>query len=106
MEKELEHHDVIQRQHVLKFINQLVALSPNLLWHQLLHPRHQHIFVVRSVEDGNHASSWGALMISPEKVVVEFLDARLLKGPNLASLRIYTLKHMFNRAVFTTRIDS
>ena len=60
---------------------------------------HQHVFVVRTVEDADEAFARGGQVDSPEEVVGQFLDARLLERRDPAGLRIEAPHHVADRAV-------
>jgi hypothetical protein len=81
MEVELDDGDVAEAECVLELIDRRVTRSPNVLRNQFLDPDDENIFVVRPVEDSDHAARRYALVIAPHEVVVGFFGARDLEGP-------------------------
>src|SRR5580698_1089418 len=69
VEKEFEDARVVlMPQQLFEFVDGAVALRPDALRDEVVHAHHQHVFVVRAVEDGDLAAVGGMRMNSPEEV--------------------------------------
>ena len=64
-----------------------------------MHPDHQHVLVVRAVEDADEPFARGGPADAPEEIVGQLVDAGLLERGDLAALRIEALHHVADRAV-------
>ena len=62
-------------------------------------PDHQHLLVVRAVEDADPAALGQGPRVPPEEVVVELLGRGLLEAEDLAALRVDARHHVLDRAV-------
>ena len=72
--------------------------------HLRVHAHHQHLLVVRAVEDADAAALGQRLGDAPEEIVIELLGARRLEGMHLAALRIDAGHHVLDRAVLAGRV--
>ena len=72
--------------------------------HLGVHAHHQHLLVVRAVEDADAAALGQRLGDAPEEVVIELLRARRLEGMHLAALRVDARHHVLDRAVLAGRV--
>jgi hypothetical protein len=110
VQEELQHDHAVPAQVTLEPADVRVAILEDLLRLRLdgqplaleelgMHADHQHLLVVRAVEDADAAALGEALRAAPEKVVVELFVARRLEGGDLASLRIHSRHHVLDRAV-------
>src|SRR5262249_20575537 len=115
VQEELEDQRAALREVTLESADALEALVPDVLRHQLarqalarqhlrMHPRNQHILVVRAVEDADAPALRQRLGDAPEKIMIELFGARLLEGMDLAALRIDARHHVLDRAVLAGRI--
>src|SRR5882762_9279512 len=66
----------------------------------------QYFFVVGAIENADPAPFRGALMRSPEIVVVQFFSAGRLKRENGASLRVYTGHHVFDHTILAGSVQT
>jgi hypothetical protein len=55
VEKELQNGRAVLRQHRFEVVDQVVAFRPHRTWHELVHAHHEHILVMRSIEDHHFA---------------------------------------------------
>ena len=73
---------------------------------KVVNPNHQHVFVVRAVEDRDTAMPGNLFVDTPEEIVRQFLGGRLLEAVNRAALRVHRPDHMPAHAVLSGRIDA
>src|SRR6266571_3815066 len=104
MQIELQNNHVILSQQVLKVVNGRVPSPPQRFWHQVMHTHHQHILIMGTIENADHASAWNDPMNPPEEITRLFPGRWPLKRTHLASQRIDLRHDMANRAIFATRI--
>ncbi len=119
VEEELQDHRAVEVQVALHLVDRAVAVLPerivNVL-HRLdarnalienilgMHAGHQHLFVVRAVEDADAAPLGHGFIRSPQKIVLQFVGAGLLEAEYLAPLRVHARHHVLNSAVFARRV--
>ena len=101
----LEDRGLVLGQQRFEFVDPAVAPCPGVLVDQLVDPGDQHVLVVRPVEDGDFAASWGVGMDAPEKIMGVFLRRRLLEAGDARSLRIEGGEDMIDRAVLAGGIE-
>ena len=70
-----------------------------------VHPHHEHLLVVRPVEDPDVATRRQPLRIAPQEVVIKLLRRRDLEAVDVDTLRIHAAHHMTNRPVLARRIQ-
>jgi hypothetical protein len=70
-----------------------------------MHPRNQHVFIVRTVEDSDLALGGRLLMHAPEEVV-ELFCGRRFKSHHLAALRINPGHDVLDRAVLAAGVHA
>ncbi len=70
----------------------------------LVHAHHQHLLVVRAVEDADSATLRQALHVAPEIVVVEVLRRGHLERVHLAALRVHARHDVADGAVLARRV--
>src|ERR1700680_2783775 len=104
MQIELQNNHVMLGQQVLKVVNGGVPSPPHLFWHQVMHTHHQHILIMGTIENADHASAWNDPMDPPEEITRLLPGCRSLKRTHLASQRIDLRHDMANRAIFAPRI--
>src|SRR2546429_6840023 len=68
MQVELQNNHVMLSQQALKVVNGGVAATPGFLWHQVMSPDDQHILLVGTIENADHASAWNEPMEPPEEI--------------------------------------
>ncbi len=93
------------RQHLLEVVDQVVAFRPHRLRHELVHAHHQHVLVMRAVEDHDLALARRAQVGAPEKIVGELLLARLLEAEHRRPLRIHPAEHVPHDAVLAGGVE-
>ena len=64
-----------------------------------MHAHHQHLLVVRAIEDADAAARRQAHGGAPQEIVIELLGARRLERMHLAALRIEPAHHVLDDAV-------
>ena len=69
-----------------------------------MHSHHQHLFVIRAVEDTDLAALRQTPQRTPQVIVIQFLHRRSLEGIHLAALRIYPRHHVLDDAIFAGRV--
>ena len=75
-----------------------------LLVFQAMDADDEYLFIVRAVEDADAPAFGHTFHVAPQEVVVEFLRGRLFERIHLAALRVHARHHVFDGAVFTSRV--
>src|SRR5438876_7587476 len=104
MQIELQNKHVMLGEHVLKVVNGGVPSPPHRCWQQVMHPHHQNILIMGTIENADHASAWNDPMDPPEEITRLFPGSRSLKRAHLASQWIDLRHDMANCAIFAARI--
>ena len=69
-----------------------------------IHPDHQHFLVIRTIENADPPAFRQVARRPPEKVVLQFIGARLFETENLAALRIDSGHDVPDRAVLAAGV--
>ena len=69
-----------------------------------VHAHDQHLFVIRAIEDADPPPLGQVAGGAPKKIVLEFLQTRMLKTKHLAALRVDAGHDMANRSVLACRV--
>ena len=69
-----------------------------------MHLHHQHIFVIRAIENTDVAPFWQSPHGAPQIIVVQFFGAGLLKVLYRNPLGIHTGNYMLDRTIFASRV--
>jgi hypothetical protein len=64
-----------------------------------MHPHHENLFVVRTVEDADAAALWNLRGVTPKEVVRQLFGRGLFEGADVASLRVHARHDVLDRAV-------
>ena len=104
VEKELEDDRAVGGEHAFPIVDLVVAGAPGLLGHQVVHAHHQHVFVMRAVEDCDLAHPRGLLVAPPQKVVREFLGRRHLEASDVHRLGVGGLEDPADGAVLARSV--
>ena len=64
-----------------------------------MNPNDKNFLIVRAVENTDTAALGQGARGAPQKIMVQLLQARMLETEDLATLRIDTGHHMFDRAI-------
>ena len=110
MQEEFQDHRAIAGQMSFEVVDVIIALLPErfaaFARRQLLtlvqlgvHLHHQHLFIIRAVEDADPPALGEGLHVAPEKVVIEFFIGRFLEAEDLTPLRIHPGHDMLDGAV-------
>jgi len=91
--------DAIFRQVFVEFVDLAVAVHNFCFCDNLMDAYHQHVFIMRAVENGDFALGRYLAVDAPQKVVVEFCAGRFFKGGDFAALRIHGGEHLPDSAV-------
>ena len=105
---QIELHDLraSNGQLVLEVVDHAVAPAPHRLRHEVVDAHDEHVLVVGTVEDADHAAGWDLSMDTPEKVVAGFEGGGHLEGGDLATLRIDAGEDVADGAVFAGAIHA
>jgi hypothetical protein len=76
----LEHDGAVLGEQALEVRDVAVALFPQAARHQVVHPHHQHVLVVRAVEDGELRRTPAHAVHAPQEVVAALLRGRHAEG--------------------------
>ena len=71
-----------------------------------MNPNHEHLLVVRPVEDADHAAPRQLLFVAPEIVVVQLLVRGDLEGVDVHPLRIHATHDVLDGAVLAGSIEA
>ena len=71
-----------------------------------MHPNHQDLFIIGSIEYADVPALRQPIGGAPEKIMFQFVGARLFEAENLAALRIDPGHHMPNRAVLAAGVHT
>src|SRR6187200_2162472 len=88
MEKALDQHDALADEALLPGIDLVVTLAPHRLLNQVVYPYHEHILVVRPIEDADHARRWQLTLDTPQVRVCPLLLGRSLERFDRDTLRV------------------
>ena len=64
-----------------------------------MHPHHDHLLVMRAVEDADAAALRQRDLVAPQKIVVELMRSRCLERRHVAALRVDAVHDMLDRGV-------
>ena len=81
-------------------IDLIVALRPDRLGHQVMDAHHQHIFIVRAIENAHFAALRHHFVNAPQVIVRRFFRRGSFEGGYFARLGTHAGHDMANRAVF------
>ena len=70
-----------------------------------MHAHHEHLLVVRAVEDGDLAALRETLRVAPEVIVIELLGRGHLEAVNGDALRVHPAHHVADRPVLAGGIQ-
>src|SRR5664279_6553384 len=70
-----------------------------------MHSYHQHIFIVRAVEDGNRSLGRSMWMNPPQEIMLQIFGCRPLETRDGCSLGIHCRHHVVNRTVLTGGVE-
>jgi len=101
VEIELQDMGAVVVQQLLEIVDVLVAPGPDGLRHHVVHPLHQHVFVVGTVEDAHLSLARRVLVIAPQEVVSRLRFGGDLEAGDVAALGVHGAEHMVNSAVLT-----
>ena len=89
----------------LEGVDALVSVLPDLLGHELLDPDHEHVLVVRPVEDTDAALAGSRGVHSPQEVVAQLLLGRHPESGHARALRVEGGHHLADQAVLAARVE-
>jgi len=93
-------------QQPLEGVDVLEPRTPHVLVDQSVHPRHQNVLVVRTVEDADLAPPGNPVVDTPEEVVGELFARRLLERGHPGPLRVHTGEDVFDGAILARGIQT
>src|SRR5271166_3865848 len=105
VEEEFEDRGPIFGEQCLEVADAPVARGPGRLVDELMDPRHEHVLVMRTVEDRDLAMPRGMRMHAPEEVMREFGGGGLLETGDARALRIEGAEDMIDRAVLPASVE-
>jgi len=73
--------------------------------HEFVHPNHENIFIVGSIEDHYLAFAGRAEVSSPEKIVIGLKIARLFESEDERSLRVHSAKDVPDDAILASGVE-
>src|SRR3954469_6757074 len=90
---------------MIETLVELLAHQPlgvEKLW---VHPHHEHLLIIRPIENRNRAGRWQPLHWSPQKRAQALFFAWRFETVNGDALRVDARHDVFDRAVFSSRIE-
>jgi hypothetical protein len=90
---------------LFEIIDQLVAPFPDLLGNKLVHPHHQDVLIVRTIEDDDLAVLWHLLLDAPEEVMLGLLCGGRFESMDARALRVHGAKHVVDGSVLAGGIQ-
>ena len=69
-----------------------------------VHTHHQHLFVVRAVEDADRAALREGALVAPQEVVLQVLGGRYLEADDGDALRVHAAHDVLDRPVLAGRV--
>src|SRR3984885_16077793 len=90
----------------LEIVDLAVARVDALARYEFMHPGDEDVFVMRAVEDADHAERRHRLVDAPQEIVGELGRRRLLEARGDNPLRIDGPKDAADRAVLAARVDA
>src|SRR5208337_4575949 len=106
MEEEFQDCRSVFGEQGLEVANALVAGGAGSLVDNLVDPRHQHVLVMRTVEDRDLAMPRGMRMDAPKEVMGKFGGGGLLEAGDARALRIEGAEDVIDRAVLPAGVES
>ena len=118
MQKDLDRARAVPVQVLLHVDDRVVSVLPDvlvlaelmrqafILEHLRMHAHHQHLFIVRAVEDADAPALRQPNIRAPQEVVLELGGAGLLEAFHVASLRIDARHDVPNRAILAGRVHA
>jgi len=104
VQEELDDRGAFVGEHPLERTDVLVAATPARLGHQPVDPHHQHVLVVRAVEDRDLAIGRHVRVHPPEIVVRELGRRGPFEARHLHAQRIDAREHLADHAVLATGV--
>src|SRR5213592_557596 len=106
VEEELQDEGAVLGEDALEAVDLIVALAYDRARHGAMHARHQHVLVVRAVEDRDVPAPRGGAVRAPEEVVRGLLLGRHLEGDDLAAARVDAVHDVLDGAVLARRVHA
>ena len=104
MQHKLSDGGAVRAQDFLEIPDLVVACLPNLFRNQFVHARNEHIFVVRSIPNADHALVRRHFVSAPKKIVIEVHLCRCLESRKFKPGRVQAEAKSVERAVFSASI--
>src|SRR5205085_11815168 len=115
VQKEFHDQHAVACEMLLEMPDAFEALVPDILAHEIMrqplapenfrmHTGHQHILIVRAIENADPPALRKCFGDAPKKIVIELFGARRLERVHLATLWIDARHHVLDRAVLAGRI--
>src|SRR5262245_50387147 len=105
MEEELQDSCAAQRQHCFEVVYEIIPLRPDRVLHELVHPNHENIFIVGSIEDYHLAFTGRAEVSAPQKIVSSLIIVRLLESEDKRPLRVHSAEDVPDDAVLAGGVE-
>jgi hypothetical protein len=106
VEEELEDGDAVVGEGLLPGVDIVHVLAGGFVAHESMDARGKDVFVVRAVEDADHASRWNLKLAAPEEVVFGFKRGRDFEAGDVAALGVNAGENMGDGAVFAGGIHA
>jgi uncharacterized membrane protein len=105
VQHELEDRRTAVGQELFEVADVLVALAPDIFRHKVVYADDEHVFIVRTVEDADHALCRGGFVDAPEIVVSALDGAGGFEAGDRAALRVYAAEDVPDRAVLSAGVN-
>ena len=106
VQEELEHDHTIFDQHVLERVNLIISLLPHMPRDEIVYTCGDDIFIVRPIEDADHAVGRNDLVYTPEKVVPQLKRRRLFEARDVTPLWVARAKYRADRPIFSRGVTT
>src|ERR1700684_2290192 len=70
-----------------------------------MYANHEHLLVVRAVEDANLTAPRETLCVTPEEIVIELLCRRYLEAVHGNALRVHPTHHVADRPILSSGVE-
>src|ERR1700745_2236733 len=107
MQEKFENRSVILRSdQAFELVYLVIAFRPDFLRRQPVNSHHEHIFVMRTIENGDRASGRDVWVHPPKEIMRKILFRWFFEVNRDATGRIHSGQDMADYAVFTSSVES
>ena len=104
MEEELDDVRPAVDQVAFEVVDPAVTLRPDAFGYEVVHTRHQHVLVMRAIEDDHFPPRRCVQVRAPEEIVRRLLLGRDLESVDARALRVHRAEDVSDGAVLAPRV--